>query len=978
MDVSELEFETYAEELYPPTESWEITASFRGMTVRQLMHEALFTPTQLKIVDVPGKGHAPDIRANAMLIPGHGWLEGGWGPTDAEVLIVGKHPSQDEVMARRNFTGASGRELRKVLTYLNVDYSKFYVTNVVKFLPPDAGNKFPARFVADCGTLLAHEVLSLQRLKYILLLGAEAIKFFFGNKATLSNTRGALFKFAPWGGFGRFPDIFHDDTVTRLVESKLITVMTTMHPAYILRKPELASSFQQDIARFAQLVRGEKSAMSNCPATITDYRYIRDADTLNKLVDELIAAGNQTFAIDCEWGGEHFMSGWLRTVQFSWAPGKAAVVILRDCEHQRDPVFQPSLFAAVEALRRLFDRPDVKIWGQLIRSDAVWLESLGVPIMRHLAFDVGQADHALNESLEHDLTALTLRYAPDMGRYDVELTQWVKTHTSPDGGYGHVPDNILHPYAAADADAVFRIAPVIMALLERPENALLANNFYQSTLPANHGIHEIEMNGVLVDPTRMVDLLWKYTDKKQQLLDELREMISWPDFNPRSTTHKADLLFGKAADGGFELMPIKSTGKPAREWQQVLAEPPEVQARMRPSTDAESLDLLAINATAEHQIAAIEKLQDFQRIDQMTKNFLRPPGGADLDLEHDHIEYEQSEFTEGLVGHIQSDNRIHTSISQLKETGRWGSRRPNLQNLSKRMESFYKVIMGDDVLSLRSCIVAPPGHVLIESDFKSAEIVALAYVSGDKQLIIDATGPIKLHAKVAVDTFKAPSTYKDVNKTHPHLYVAAKNINFGIPYQRGAKAIARQILRETKGKVRLSTEETQEFIDNWYERYPGVTDYIQWCKFKIRHDPHCIWNPWGRCRHFYMTDVESANAAQEREGINYTIQSLVAGALDRAVFNLWSYRKQTGMKYRLVLGIHDAVLTEVPFEEVEHFMDVALPLCMVHGTQVPAGERNVSFKLDIDPEIMFRWSEHPSRKEMENTGIPERFWPADK
>jgi hypothetical protein len=51
---------------------------------------------------------------------------------------------------------------------------------------------------------------------------------------------------------------------------------------------------------------------------------------------------------------------------------------------------------------------------------------------------------------------------------------------------------------------------------------------------------------------------------------------------------------------------------------------------------------------------------------------------------------------------------------------------------------------------------------------------------------------------------------------------------------------------------------------------------------------------------------------------------------------------------------------------------------MVHGTQVPAGERNVSFKLDIDPEIMFRWSEHPSRKEMEPTGIPERFWPADK
>ena len=973
-DIGDIEFNSYAEEIFPLTESWEITAQFKGMPVQQLVKEALVSPTLLKIIDVPGKGGKPDIRSDVTIIPGHAW-RGHYGPSDAETMIIGKHPGKEELQHIRNFVGNSGDELRKALNATGVDWSHFYLTNVVKFLPPATGGKLPARYIADCGTLLAHEILSMPNLKHILLLGADAIKVFFGKKATLGNTRGALMKFTPYDGFGNFPEMISSDTLTKLAGSGMISVMTALHPAHILHQPEKAPAFLQDVKRFAEMVSTGKKTYFTHPSTKSNYRYIRDLDTLDALVDQLLAEGRMEFSIDCEWGGEHYMNGWLRTVQVAWAPGEVAVVILRDCEHQREPVFYPSIFNAVESLRRLIDRDGVKIYGQLFRSDAVWLESLGLPVMRHFAFDVGQADHALNESQEHDLTSIALRYAPEMGRYDIDVVQWTKNNKCPDGGYGAVPDEILHPYAAADADAVMRAKPVIAALLDKPENAPVKELYYQTILPANQGIHEIEMNGVLIDPNRMVDLLWRYTDKKQELLDELRGLISWPDFNPRSPNQKAKLLFGKEEDGGFGLMPIKTTEKPAREWDRILAEPPEVQARVRPSTDAESMDLLSLNAKNEFQCAAIEKLQDFSRIDQVTKNFLRPPGGAGLDLEHDHIDYDPALFVEGLVGHIMSDGCIHTSISQLKETGRWGSRRPNLQNLSKRMEAYYKMIMGDDIFPLRSCIVAPPGHVLIESDFKSAEIVVLAYTSGDPTLIADATGPIKLHAKVAVDIFKAPADYKEVSKTHTHLYVAAKNINFGIPYQRGAKAIARQILRETKGKVRMSVEEVQELIDNWYERYAYVVQYIEWCKSCVHNAPHYIQNPWGRRRHFHPSDIKSTMAAQEREAINYPIQSTVAGALDRAVFNLWAYRKMHGMKYKMVLGIHDAVLSAVPYEEVEHYMDVVLPTCMVYGATIPATSRTPSYRLDIDPEIMFRWSEAPTRKDMERTGIPERFWP---
>jgi len=973
MDITNQQFDSYAEELFPLTESWEVTAGFMGVSARELVQTALVSPVQLKVVDVVGKGGKPNIRTDVRVIPGHTW-HGEYGPDrDAEVMIVGKAPSADDLVHVRHFMGDAGRQLRTALHKLDVDYSRFYLTSVVKFLPPTTG-KLPARFIADCGTLLAHEILAMPKLKYILLMGVDPIKFFFGKKASLRNTRGAILKFSPYEGFGRFPEMISTDTITKLVQSSAISVMTSLHPNHIKHKPEKAPEFRQDVERFASVVKGDAASYFVHPEQQANYRYIRDADTLNKLVDELIAKGFKTFGMDCEWGGEHYMNGWLRTIQFAWAPGEGAAVVLRDCEHQREPVFQPSIFGAIDALRRLIDRDGVKIWGQLFRSDAAWLEQLGLPVMRRFAFDIGQADHALNESQEHDLTAIALRYT-DMGRYDIDVVQWLKNNKTPDGGYGHVPDALLHPYAVADTDVLIRAVPVVQKLLALPENAAPANKYYTITLPANQAIHEIETNGVLIDPDRMVDLLWKYTDKKQAILDELRGMISWPEFNPRSPDMKKKLLFGKVEDGGFGLMPVKTTEKPARDWEKILAEPPAVQARVRPSTDAESLDLLALRAENEHKITAIYKLLDFQRIDQVTKNFLRPPGGAGLDIDHEHIDYDPSLFIEGLVGHIMSDGRIHTSISQLKETGRWGSRRPNLQNLSKRMESFYKMIMGDDILPLRSCIVAPPGHVLIESDYKSAETVALAFISGDPKLIVDATGPIKLHAKVAVDTFHAPSDYAHVSKTHPHLYVAAKNINFGIPYQRGAKSIARQILRETKGAVNLSVEETQEYIDDWYRQYPGVTGYNEWCKQRVNNPPHYIQNPWGQRRRFYLSDNNSTMAAQEREGINFTIQSTVAGALDMSVFNLWAYRRMHGMKYRLNLGIHDAALAEVPFDEVEHYMDVVLPLCMVHGAQVPASAISPSFKFGIDPEIMFRWSEAPTREQFEGTGIPERFWP---
>ena len=209
-----------------------------------------------------------------------------------------------------------------------------------------------------------------------------------------------------------------------------------------------------------------------------------------------------------------------------------------------------------------------------------------------------------------------------------------------------------------------------------------------------------------------------------------------------------------------------------------------------------------------------------------------------------------------------------------------------------------------------------------------------------------------------------------------NVRIKSRADNNSIPYQRGARAIARQVNRETKGKANMTEEQARSIIDSWYERYALVSDYVDWCKRHVNLPPYFLETPWGRRRHFYVSPDNSVMAAQEREAVNFPIQSTVADALNVALFNLWAFRRQhPEYAFRILLAIHDAVLLEVPIGIIEPVVDEILPVCMVHGARIPKGERNVSFQLDIDTEVMFRWGEAPTRDELKLAGVPEKYWP---
>ncbi len=215
-----------------------------------------------------------------------------------------------------------------------------------------------------------------------------------------------------------------------------------------------------------------------------------------------------------------------------------------------------------------------------------------------------------------------------------------------------------------------------------------------------------------------------------------------------------------------------------------------------------------------------------------------------------------------------------------------------------------------------------------------------------------------------------------VNMKLQNARIKSRADNNSIPYQRGARAIARQVNRETKGAANMTADQAQTIIDAWYERYSKVESYVDYCKHSVRNPPHYIETPWGRRRHFYVSESESVMAAQERECVNFPIQSTVADALNTALYNLWAFRRMhPEISYDILLAIHDAVILEVPIAQIEPVVDHVLPLCMVHGAEIPASPRSPAFKLGIDPEVMLRWGETPDRDELARLGVPEKYWP---
>ena len=264
----------------------------------------------------------------------------------------------------------------------------------------------------------------------------------------------------------------------------------------------------------------------------------------------------------------------------------------------------------------------------------------------------------------------------------------------------------------------------------------------------------------------------------------------------------------------------------------------------------------------------------------------------------------KSTYADALVQQIHPETgRIHTSFAQaIATTGRLSSNDPNLQNIPIRTEEGSRI---------RHAFIAEPGHLLVSCDYSQIELRLLAHVADIPALRDSFARGEDIHARTASEVFGVPMAGMD-----PMTRRRAKAINFGIIYGISGFGLARQL--------GITPGEARDFIDRYFERYPGIRTYMERTKQEARINGF-VTTPFGR--RCWVPGIAGKNMARrayaERQAINAPLQGGAADIIKRAMIHLGPALRASGLRARLLLQVHDELLFEAPEEEADRLAVLA-------------------------------------------------------
>jgi len=270
-----------------------------------------------------------------------------------------------------------------------------------------------------------------------------------------------------------------------------------------------------------------------------------------------------------------------------------------------------------------------------------------------------------------------------------------------------------------------------------------------------------------------------------------------------------------------------------------------------------------------------------------------------LILEHRSLSKLKSTYTDTLPGLIHHrTGRVHTSYHQaVTATGRLSSSEPNLQNIPIRSEQGRRI---------RQAFIAPEGYKLVAADYSQIELRIMAHLSGDKGLLDAFENGEDIHKATAAEVFGV-----SLDEVSGDQRRSAKAINFGLIYGMSAFGLSRQL--DVERKV------AQQYIDRYFERYPGVLRYMDNIR-KQAHDDGFVETLFGR--RLYLPDINARNKqmqqAAERTAINAPMQGTAADIIKRAMVDVenWLLRDHAD-EARMTMQVHDELILEVKESALE-------------------------------------------------------------
>ncbi|MCL2412336.1 MAG: DNA polymerase I, partial [Treponema sp.] len=375
------------------------------------------------------------------------------------------------------------------------------------------------------------------------------------------------------------------------------------------------------------------------------------------------------------------------------------------------------------------------------------------------------------------------------------------------------------------------------------KNINAVNLFENLEMPLLPILAEMEGQGIKIEPKVLTD----YGVELAHELDRIREetwKIVGHEFNLASTKQLQEVLFVER-----KLTPGKKT-------------------KTGYSTDAAALEELA----REDPVPA-------------------------LILRHRTLSKLKSTYVDTLADMADSEGRLHTNFVQTgTATGRLSSREPNLQNIPIRAEEGRRI---------REAFIAKPGCLLISADYSQIELVVLAHLSQDENLISAFKDNHDVHTRTASLIFGI-----DESEVKSEQRRMAKVINFGVIYGMSAFRLSNEL--------NINRTNAQQFISAYFNTYSGVRQFIE---NTIRKTEECGYVTTISGRRRYIPTINSRNktekAAAERIAVNTPIQGSAADIVKTAMVNLDKRLTSEHSNARLLLQVHDELILECPKGEVE-------------------------------------------------------------
>lgn len=316
-------------------------------------------------------------------------------------------------------------------------------------------------------------------------------------------------------------------------------------------------------------------------------------------------------------------------------------------------------------------------------------------------------------------------------------------------------------------------------------------------------------------------------------------------------------------------------------------------------------------------------------LDDLAANEELPPDARrliDTMLQWRQLTKLRSTYTDALPGFVDpKTKRIHTSYAlAATTTGRLSSSDPNLQNIPIRTKEGREI---------RTAFIAEKGHTLVSADYSQIELRVLAHIADIPQLKSAFANGLDIHAMTASEMFGVP--LKDMTS---EVRRRAKAINFGIIYGISAFGLANQL--------GISREEAGAYIKTYFERFPGIRDYMDATK-KAVHQNGYVETIFGRRVHYpeINTKNPSMRGFLERAAINAPIQGSAADIIRRAMIRMPDALDGAGLGHaRMLLQVHDELVFEVPSGDAEGL--IATARAVMEGAAEPMVRLSVPIHVD--------------------------------